>query len=280
MIMLTVASGRHLLSIRKGNYLHSARNRMFNRVIPLGHQMGTMQVDKYAFDTVDRLRNVSRTDDVVAELTDVMLNFGFNTYVVTGLPRPDQRIDAYVLASRWPQGWIERYFEGRYHGFDPTVRRVRQTLNPFRWSVVRNESLTREEVRVMDEAREFGLADGFAVPIHDLNGLEAVISFGTDIFDLDTRQQAAIHLISLYAYECLRRARRSDYPGGSGVRLGPRERECVQWTAAGKSAWEIGQILGLSEATVKEYLRSAARKMDVRTKPQLVARCLKSNLIS
>jgi LuxR family quorum sensing-dependent transcriptional regulator len=57
--------------------------------------------------------------------------------------------------------------------------------------------------------------------------------------------------------------------------LTPRERECVRLLAAGKSAWETGQILGVSEQTVKDFLRHARDKTGTVSGPHLVAECMR-----
>jgi DNA-binding CsgD family transcriptional regulator len=41
------------------------------------------------------------------------------------------------------------------------------------------------------------------------------------------------------------------------VALSPRERECLQWIAEGKTVWECSIILGLSMHTVRCYLETA-----------------------
>jgi DNA-binding CsgD family transcriptional regulator len=58
--------------------------------------------------------------------------------------------------------------------------------------------------------------------------------------------------------------------------LSPREFECLEWAAQGKSAWEIGQILGISRHTVATYLDNAKAKLGVRTIVQAVARITES----
>src|SRR3546814_20657840 len=50
-----------------------------------------------------------------------------------------------------------------------------------------------------------------------------------------------------------------------GVALSPREFECLRWSAQGKSAWEIGCILGISRRTVSFHLDPAKAQLDVRT---------------
>jgi LuxR family transcriptional regulator, activator of conjugal transfer of Ti plasmids len=57
-----------------------------------------------------------------------------------------------------------------------------------------------------------------------------------------------------------------------GVSLSPREFECLEWAAQGKSAWEIGRILGISRHTTATYLENAKTKLGVRTIVQAVVR--------
>lgn len=59
-----------------------------------------------------------------------------------------------------------------------------------------------------------------------------------------------------------------------------REREILQWLSTGKSNWEIAQVIGLSEATVKNHLYHIMRKMQTSTRAQTVAKALSSRLIS
>jgi len=56
--------------------------------------------------------------------------------------------------------------------------------------------------------------------------------------------------------------------------LTSREKECLSWTAAGKTSWEISQILRLSESTITFHLKNAIQKMDVTNRSQAVAKAL------
>lgn len=60
--------------------------------------------------------------------------------------------------------------------------------------------------------------------------------------------------------------------------LSPREKEVLLWAGRGKSAWETAQLLGLSEATVKSYMRNACGRLGVKNKTHAVAICLTHGL--
>jgi len=53
--------------------------------------------------------------------------------------------------------------------------------------------------------------------------------------------------------------------------LTAREMECLRWVAAGKTDWDIGCILGISQATVHYHIENAKRKLDCRTRAQAAA---------
>ena len=61
--------------------------------------------------------------------------------------------------------------------------------------------------------------------------------------------------------------------------LSPREHECLQWAAEGKTAWETGMILSIAEGSVVKILASAIRKLDCANKPQAVVKALRLGLI-
>ncbi len=55
----------------------------------------------------------------------------------------------------------------------------------------------------------------------------------------------------------------------------PREIECLRWCSKGKTNWEIGQILNLSERTVEHYVGSALKKLGATTRAQAVAMAMR-----
>lgn len=61
-------------------------------------------------------------------------------------------------------------------------------------------------------------------------------------------------------------------PGVAMPRVSQREREVMQWLQEGKTNWEIAQILGKSEHTIKNQVRSLLVKLRVNNRAQAVAK--------
>jgi DNA-binding CsgD family transcriptional regulator len=62
--------------------------------------------------------------------------------------------------------------------------------------------------------------------------------------------------------------------------ISARELECLKWIAEGKTAWEAGVILGISERTVRFHLNAAREKLDCQTTTQAVAKVVAQQLIA
>ena len=63
-------------------------------------------------------------------------------------------------------------------------------------------------------------------------------------------------------------------------RLSPRECECLEWAAKGKTSWETSQILGVSESTIIYHLRNATKKLNAANRLHAVTKALKASLIN
>jgi DNA-binding CsgD family transcriptional regulator len=61
--------------------------------------------------------------------------------------------------------------------------------------------------------------------------------------------------------------------------LTPRELEALKWTAQGKTAWEIGEILQITKRTVDEHIQTAVRKLGAANKSQAVAIALRKRIV-
>lgn len=66
---------------------------------------------------------------------------------------------------------------------------------------------------------------------------------------------------------------------GAAPLLTARQVECLRWAQEGKTAWEIGRIMGISKRTVESYLAIVFERLDVHTRVQAVLRARELGLI-
>jgi len=226
-----------------------------------------------ALDRVDRIRTATSVDDVVDLLSSALETFGFSAFLVTGLPSVQENLDDHVLFNAWPRDWYHLYLREGFYKHDPMAAYSRQTIAPFRWRDVAYPRDDLQAQRVMNRAADFGLRDGFSVPIYGARGEQACVTMAGEDLDLAGQNGPAVHLLALYAHATLRdliRPIRRDRR-----HLSERERDVLQWAAEGKTNWEIGAILGISARTVHGHVQSASQKLDALNRTAAVVKALR-----
>lgn len=63
------------------------------------------------------------------------------------------------------------------------------------------------------------------------------------------------------------------------IELTARQHACLYWASQGKTSWEIGQILGISERTVNFHFSKLYDMMDVHTRQAAIAVALQYRLL-
>ena len=129
-----------------------------------------------------------------------------------------------------------------------------------------------------------GYCTGLALALHLPKGLHFFIGVDRDQplpanADELTRLMADLQLFASVGHESAIRAllpqsRQMELPA-----LTSRELETLRWTMEGKTAWELGRILGISEQTVARHVNNAAHKLDCVNKHHAVAKALRLGLI-
>jgi len=171
--------------------------------------------------------------------------------------------------GNWNEEWVERYIGHDYHYVDPVVAKARSTPKAFAWDELKSEGFIKGRAKqTFEEAGEFGIKAGYTIPVFQANGYLAVASFDSDEGVQDKRIRAALQLATIYFHARLLAFR--DESLACDAQLTPRQRECLHWVARGKTDWEIGEILKISEATVHTHVEKAKRLYAVPTRLQAV----------
>jgi LuxR family transcriptional regulator, quorum-sensing system regulator BjaR1 len=237
---------------------------------------------KRTLDFIERIQRLRNYDEICAHILKEMEWFGFTCVTSFSVPTAGKTLKDCLWMNNRPQDYIDRYSEKNYILHDPVVTELRRTIYPCSWSDIRNKrELKKAEKAIIDEAREWGARDGFMVPIVARSG--SISGFCPCGFepDLSARARAALEVIAIYSHHALTRAVLQIQRDEIGhTPLTPREREIMQWVAAGKTDDEIGEILCLSGTTVASHIENAKRKLDTFRRTHAVAQAIRLGEIS
>jgi LuxR family quorum sensing-dependent transcriptional regulator len=233
-----------------------------------------------AFDFVDEIERMTDQQQVVDRLDLELKKFGFHAWLITGLPNPGDRIDPLMMLNGWPSGWTDLYTKLNLVQNDPVVAHCFRSNAPFEWADAPYDAMTNPRAKeVMDRATDFRMNKGFCVPIHTSEGFQAVVTMAGDVVDMEGQAKRALHLMALYSHgKAVELCGQRKFP--KPKLLTKREREILQWTAIGKTAWEVSQILHISEETVVSHVKAAAAKFDTPNRVATVVAALRRGEIS
>jgi hypothetical protein len=175
--------------------------------------------------------------------------FPLFTYALLLSPKGPMREPLYI--STYPTEWAQRYAKKRYASDDMVIRFVASSLRPFLWrESFQQREMTKTQRLIFKEAAEYRIRSGGSVPIHGPGAAMGSFAVASDLPErefarLFRRQRHELHLVATYAHErILQIGLQKD--SAFTLRLSPREIEVMTWSARGKTAWEISEILSLS----------------------------------
>ncbi len=240
---------------------------------------GMLDIGRAAFDFVDDIERLSDQRLLMDRFGRELGGYGYHAWVIASLP--NGRSGSLALLNGWPQGWTDLYRRRNLIRNDPMVAHCLRSTAPFEWREARYDPLANPKAKeVMDRASDFGMHQGFCVPIHTSDGYEAVVTMAGERAELCGQVRPALHLMALYAYGKAVDLCMPKRFAAAPALLTRREREVLQWTAAGKTAWEISQILGVAECTITAHVKAAAAKLDTRNRVATVVAALRRREIS
>lgn len=213
------------------------------------------------FDAARKIDEATSPQAILDVLSLCLEPYGFRALLITGLPfQYEKRWHDHIVANGWPRDWYDHYNARNHYRHDPCVERSRATAQPFLWSQLSPERMLPAARLVMNEAATFGLREGICIPVHAPLAPPAVITVSGEFLDLPETTLYVTHALALHAFWATLRLRGHGKDAGAPV-LSEREREILRWTGAGKTAWEISRILGLSAHTVQTHMRNAREKL-------------------
>jgi LuxR family quorum-sensing system transcriptional regulator CciR len=242
---------------------------------------------------IELSKSVREPRDLDSLIADITKEMGFDYYALihhvdlAAYSSDLDHIEKGELVALWnyPEAWVEEYHTRNIVTNDPVLLASQRTNVGFVWEDMGDLiKITPLHRAITDDTRRAGLAQGFTVPAHIPGETNGSCNFAVRTGKQLPRENLAMaQLVGSFAFQAARtlveKARRKGTPSAH-KRLGNRQLECIALVARGKSDWEIGQILGISEFTVRRHLMLAKEHYEVASRYQVVTRAMFEGQIS
>jgi len=210
------------------------------------------------------------------------LDFKFvNALVVTDL---SQGHSEFQTVDNTPAAYLDVYKDLTAARRDPVMQHCKRAAIPIVWD---QETYVSQGAGDFWECQaKFGYATGIAVALHLPGGRHFFLGVDRDRplsknARTMTRVVADLQLFAVHAQDAAFRifppptSKTPEAPS-----LTPRELEALRWTMDGKTAWEVGAIMHISERTAVLHLQNAMHKLSCINKHQAVLKALRFGLLS
>ncbi len=241
------------------------------------------------WDALGKLRKASDLREIEATVRHVCRANGFDHFGFAA-KRRDRAPEAggFPVILDFPQSWARRYewlAKPSSDINDPVIEHVTKAQLPTTWDCKGRVTFTEPRIArhargLLGSAGEHGLAVGMTIPLF-------APDFSWSFLVMTSRSAApATELLSELPWACLlgqtvmlsiRRL-----TSATVLRRQPltsRESEVLRWCAAGKTSWEIGRILSISEATVNFHVKNAAREFGTCSRQATCSQAIAENLL-
>lgn len=192
-------------------------------------------------------------------------------YVAYGLRLPlPISTPKFIALNSYPDRWHKRYTEQGYTAIDPTIAHGLRSSEALIW----NDTVFQSAPQLWEEARAEGLNFGWSqsnLNVHGFTGILSLVRSSTEISQAElAAKQTQMHWLVCIAHLALSRVLIKKFQKQAAPELTQRETEVLKWTADGKTAEDIGEILKISPNTVNFHIKNAMLKLNCYNKTSAV----------
>jgi DNA-binding CsgD family transcriptional regulator len=222
-------------------------------------------------------------DELRSEMVGFAQNLGFRTISATMVVEHLMGDPELITLGNTPTDFNDAYNNRENWKRDPVMQYCRHHSVPIIW----NQSTYLEvgQGDVWEEQAHFGYHSGIALALHLPQGEHFLIGVDRDASlpgntNELTRMVADLQLFAVHAQAAASRLLLPSAASQAQVpSLTARELEGLRWTMEGKTAWEVGNILGISERTAVLHVNNAMHKLGCVNKHQAVLKALRMGLL-
>lgn len=182
-----------------------------------------------------------------------------------------------------PAAYSQSFRDPSLGQVDPVMQHCKRAAVPIIWD--QDTYVSRGHADVWDDQARFGYRTGIALALHMPEGKHFFLGVDRDRPlprnpRVITRLVADLQLFAVHAQDAAFRILTPTSLPKETPLLTAREQEALRWTMDGKTAWEVGSIMSISERTAVLHLQNAMHKLDCVTKHQAVLKAIRLGILS
>ena len=225
----------------------------------------------------------SSRDELLAKIVGFTKRLGFDTVSATVVQDHANAESEFTTIDNTPAAYRTQFDDFEKGRSDPVMQHCRRRGTPIIWN--QQTYVAAGQGDKWEAQAPFGYRHGIALALHLPEGRHFSLGVDRDqALPADsaelTRLTADLQLFAVHAQEAaLRLLTDKTAQQSIAFTLTSRELECLRWTMNGKTAWELGRILGISEHTAIRHISRATHKLGAVNKHQAVLTALRMRLI-
>lgn len=238
-------------------------------------------MENWQEDMLNMLISMDDPDEleVFQHIKKAAQSLGFE-YVAYGMRLPLPITSPKILTiNSYSPSWQKRYEQKKYLSVDPTVRHGLLSCEPLIWS----QEVFNNTPQLWDEAQAEGLNFGWSKSNLDTLGVIGMLSLArsselisaAELVEKEIRMRWLAHI----AHLLLSRVLIKNFNQKEAPKLSTRETEVLKWTADGKSAEDIANILKITVNTVHFHIKNITLKLNASNKTSAVLRAAAFGLL-
>ncbi len=221
-------------------------------------------------------------DEFQGQLVGFTRRLGFETVSATLVLDHMLGAAEFITIDNTPRAYKDSFKSRRNGRRDPVMQHCKRQSVPIIWDQATYVSQGMGDK--WEEQASFGISNGVALALHLPEGRHFFIGVERDRpVPADpgelTRVVADLQLFAVHAQDAAVRILLPSPADPDLPSLTPRELEALRWTMEGKTAWEVGELLGIAERTAALHVNNATHKLGCVNKHQAVLKALRMGLL-
>ena len=237
-------------------------------------------------DFIEQSNQAKSPKSLLALMERAADDLGFDKFAYSALTHHhlydtlDDRAPA--VANNFPVDWVDYYFEKNYQSIDPVLLYTPQLERPFVSEELHKAfNADHAQRKILWEAGEAAIKDGVGVPLHGPLGDTCLMIFASS----NGHPEPAVMLPTLGVlarqfHSAYWEVGRAKIDRRLVADLSVRELECLRWIAVGKTSWEIGKILKISQNTVNYHVKNLLVKLEAKNRIAAVVEGYRCGLLT